>query len=125
MPTLLPYEFEVTCISCGYNVIKRKHELSKTQRKRITFIKRLKYAKHNFFCICIDVYKTYESEYSDEIFENSSTLKHKKLEINNILIEKHKGMNENLDFEQNYISTTAIGIYKIGHDSVGIVKWLV
>ena len=32
--TLLPYEFEVTCFSCGYNVNKRKHELSKTQRKK-------------------------------------------------------------------------------------------
>ena len=28
--TLLPYKFEWFCISCGYNVIKRKHELSKT-----------------------------------------------------------------------------------------------
>ena len=24
----LPYEYEITCSSCGYNVIKRKHELS-------------------------------------------------------------------------------------------------
>ena len=31
---LLPYENEFICISCGYNVIKRKHELSKTQRKK-------------------------------------------------------------------------------------------
>ena len=26
---LLPYEYEYTCLSCGYNIIKRKHELSK------------------------------------------------------------------------------------------------
>ena len=32
--TLLPYEYEFTCVSCGYNVIKRKHEFSKTQRKK-------------------------------------------------------------------------------------------
>ena len=32
--TLLPYENELTCFSCGYNVIKRKHELSKIQRKK-------------------------------------------------------------------------------------------
>ena len=32
--TLLPYEYEWTCISCGYNLIKRKHELSKIQRKK-------------------------------------------------------------------------------------------
>ena len=30
--TLLPYEYDFTCFSCGYNVIKRKHELSKIQR---------------------------------------------------------------------------------------------
>ena len=32
--TLLPYSYEETCFSCGYNVIKRKHELSKIQRKK-------------------------------------------------------------------------------------------
>ena len=32
--TLLPYEYEWTCISCGYNVNKRKHEDSKIQRKK-------------------------------------------------------------------------------------------
>ena len=30
---LLPYEYEWTGVSCRYNVIKRKHELSKIQRK--------------------------------------------------------------------------------------------
>ena len=33
--TLLPYECEFTCIVCGYNVTKRKHEFSKIQRKKI------------------------------------------------------------------------------------------
>ena len=32
---LLPYEYEYTCFSCGYNVNKHKHELSKIQRKLI------------------------------------------------------------------------------------------
>ena len=32
--TLLPYEFEWACFSCGYNVNKRKHGLSKIQRKK-------------------------------------------------------------------------------------------
>ena len=31
---LLPYEYEFTCFSCGFNVNKRKNELSKTQRKK-------------------------------------------------------------------------------------------
>ena len=33
--TFLPYEYEFTCFSCGYNVIKQRHELSKIQRKKI------------------------------------------------------------------------------------------
>ena len=37
--TLLAYEYEFTCFSCGYNVIKRKYELSKTQRKENKFYK--------------------------------------------------------------------------------------
>ena len=36
--TLLPYEYEFTCISCGYNVIRRKHDLFKKQRKKILLI---------------------------------------------------------------------------------------
>ena len=35
--TLVPYKFEFTCISCGYNVIKRKHKLSKIQGKNNLF----------------------------------------------------------------------------------------
>ena len=55
--TLLPYEYEWTCFSCGCNVTKRKHELCKIERKKIKFINRLKYAEQNTFCICIDLYK--------------------------------------------------------------------
>ena len=36
--TSLPYAYEFTCFSCGFNVNKRKHELSKIQRKKINFI---------------------------------------------------------------------------------------
>ena len=32
--TLLPYEYELTGVSCGYNVNKRKYELCKIQRKK-------------------------------------------------------------------------------------------
>ena len=32
---LLPHEYEFTCTSCGYNVKKRKYELSKTSTKKI------------------------------------------------------------------------------------------
>ena len=33
-------------------------------------------------------------------------------------------MNENPDFKQDYWSRIAIGIYKIGNDSVRILEWL-
>ena len=121
---LLPYEYEYTCFSCGYNVNKHKHELSKIQRKKISFINRLKYAEQKIFCICIAVYKIYEYDDYCEIYNILSTLKNKKLKINNILIEIYKDMLLNSNFEQNYWSRTAKGIYKIGHDSIRLVKWI-
>ena len=53
--TLLPYEYEFTCIDCGYNVNKRKPELSKIQREKISFINRLKSAEVKIFSICEDL----------------------------------------------------------------------
>ena len=108
--TLLPYEFEYTGFSCGYNVIERKHELSKIQRKKMNFIIRLKYAEQKIFCICIDLYEIYEGNDHDKIYEVLSTLKNKKLKINNILIEKYNDMLKNPIFEQNKYSITSTGI---------------
>ena len=51
-------------------------------------------------------------------------MKNKKLKINNIPIEKYKNTLETSDFEQNYWSRTAIGIYKIGHDSIRLLRWI-
>ena len=62
--TLLPYEHEWTIISCRFNLIKRKHELSKIQRKK-NFISRIKYVQHKIFCNCVDVYKRYEGKNYD------------------------------------------------------------
>ena len=121
---LLPYEYEWTCFSCGFNVYKQKHELSKIQKKKINFINRLKYAEVKIFCICIDVYKIFEGDDYDEIFKVLSTLKNKKLKINYNLIEIYKDMLLNPNFEQNYGSRTATGIYKIGHDSIRLMKWI-
>ena len=84
----------------------------------------MKYAEVKIFCICIDVYKIYEGDDFDEIYKILSILKIKKLKINNILIEKYKDMIKNPDFEQNYWSRTARGIYKIGHDSIRLMKWI-
>ena len=122
--TLLPYEYEFTCIVCGYNVNKRKHELSKIQRKKINFINRLKYAEVKNFSICVDVYKIYEVDDYDKIYKVLWTLKNKKLKIINILIEKDKDMIKNSDFEQDYWSRTATGIHKIGHDCVRLMKFI-
>ena len=33
-------------------------------------------------------------------------------------------MLENSDFEQNYWSKTATGVYKFGHDSIRLMKWI-
>ena len=33
-------------------------------------------------------------------------------------------MLKNPNFEQNYSSRTATGIYKIGHDSIRLMKWI-
>ena len=122
--TLLPYEYEGDCFSCGFNLTKRKHELSKIQLKRINFINCLKFAELKLFCICVDRYRTYEAINYDKIYENLSNLKNKKLKINNVLIEKYKDMLDNPNFEQDYWSRTAIGKYKIGHDSIRLLKWL-
>ena len=32
--TLLRYEYDFTCLSCGYNIIKRKKELTHLQNKK-------------------------------------------------------------------------------------------
>ena len=52
-------------------------------------------------------------------------MKNKKLKMNNILIEKYKDLNLSPDFEQDHWSRTAEGIYKIGHDSTRLMKWLI
>ena len=108
--TLLPYENERTCFSCRYNVNKRKHELSKMQRKKINFISRLKYVEVKIISICVDVDKIYEGDVFDKIYEVLSTLKYKKSKINKILIEKKRDMLENPNFEQNKNSSTSTGI---------------
>ena len=120
--TIIPYEYEFTCFSCGYNVSKRKHELSKIQRRKINFIIRLKYAEIKIISICVDLYKIYEGDDFNEIFEVFSSLKKKKLQKNKTLIEIYKDKFKNPNFEQNKFSLTSTGIYKIGHDSIRIMK---
>ena len=42
--TFLPYEYEYSCIACGYNVKKRKNELSKLEQKKV-FLNKLYFAE--------------------------------------------------------------------------------
>ena len=72
----------------------------------------------------MDVYKIYEGDDYEKIYEVLSALKNKKLKINNTLIDIYKDMLENPNFEQNYWSRTAQGVYKIGHDSIRLMKWI-
>ena len=84
----------------------------------------MKYAEVKIFSICVDLHKIYEGDDYDETFKILSTLKNKKLKINFTLIEKYKDMIKNTDFEQDYWSRTASGIYKIGQDSIRLMKWI-
>ena len=59
----------------------------------------MKYAEQKLFCICIDVYKIYEGDDSDEIYKVLSTLK--KLKRNNTINDIYKNMLRNPNFEQN------------------------
>ena len=95
----------------------------KYKEKKINFIDRLKYAEVKIFSICVDVYKIYEGDDFNEIYKVLSTLKNKKLKVNNTIIEIYKDMLENPNFEQNKYSLTSTGIYRIGHDSIRLMKW--
>ena len=74
------------------------------------------------FCICIEVYQLYESNDYNKTYEVLSTLKIKKLKTKIILVEKYKDMLEKPTFEQDHWSRTAEGIYKLGHDSIRLMK---
>ena len=54
--TLLPYQYEWTCVSCGFNLTKRKHELSKIQRKKNKFYQSIEICRTQnilHMCRCI------------------------------------------------------------------------
>ena len=70
----------------------------------------MKYAEQKIFCICVAVYRMYEGDDFDKIYEVLSTLKNKKLKVNKILIEKNKDFLQNPDFAQEYWSRTSENI---------------
>ena len=81
----------------------------------------MKYAEQKIFGICVDVYKTNEGTDYDKLYDVLPTFK-ENLKINDILIENYKDMIENPNFEQHYWSRTPKGLYKIGHDSIRLMK---
>ena len=84
----------------------------------------MKYADVKIFAICVDLYTIYAGDKYDKLYEVLSTLKNKKLKINNIIIEIYKDMLSSPDSEQNYWSRTARGISKIAHNSIKLKKWI-
>ena len=80
--TLSPYDYDWTCISCGYNVMKRKkNELGKISKKK-NFINRLKYAEKKILCTCIDTYKIIQGDDIKEMTVRLTRIKNKKLKMN-------------------------------------------
>ena len=71
-------------------------------KENINFIERIEYAEEKLFSICVDVFKNYEGDDYNKIYEVLSTSKNKKLKINNILIEKLKNILEKPDFEKPF-----------------------
>ena len=96
----------------------------KFKEKKLNFINRSKFAEQKVICFCVDVYRTYEGDDFDKIYEFLSTLKNIKLKINKTLFEKYKDTIENGDFEQDHFLRTAVGIYKLRHDGNRLLKWL-
>ena len=82
--TSLAYEYEFTCFSCGFNVTKQKHELSKIQREKMNFIKKIKNQGTKNILHLHRKYLLYEGNAYNQIYEVLSFLKNKKMKINNI-----------------------------------------
>ena len=84
----------------------------------------MKYAEVKIFSTFVDLYKKYEDDYLNKIYEVLSTLRNKKLNINNTLIEIYKDMLKNTCFEQNKYSVTSTGLYENAHDRIRLMKWI-
>ena len=108
---LLPYQYEWSCYFCNYNIMKQNHELTLTQRKRLTFSSRLKNAEKKSNCICFDVMQIYDGEDYEKILDALSRLKSKEINIKKELIDIYKNMPS--EFQQTEFSKSAKGIYKI------------
>ena len=64
---ILFYLTNMNLLVCCVATMLLKHELSKSSKKEINFIIRIKNAEFKKFCLCVDVYKIYESDDYDKI----------------------------------------------------------
>ena len=119
---LLPYQYEWTCYFCNYNIIKQKHELTLSQRKKISFSSRIKYAEQKIIAICTDIIQIYDGHDYKKMLEVLSQIKNKKLNIKKDLIEYYNEMDPN--YEQTQISLSQKNIYKISYESIRLMKFL-
>ena len=76
--TLLPYSFEWTCLICGMNIIKQKNELTLSQRKKLTFASRIKFAEQKIISIATNIIQIYDGHDYDKTLEILSQVKNKK-----------------------------------------------
>ena len=119
---LLPYQYEWSCYFCKYNIIKQKHELTLSQRKKLTFASRIKYAEQKLITIAIEIIQIYDGEDYNKMFEVLSQIKKKKLNIKKDFIKYYNEMDSN--YQQTQISLSQKNIYKISCESIRLMKFL-
>ena len=120
--TILPYAYEWTCLICKMNIIKLKHELTLSQRKKLTFASRIKYAEQKIISIATDIIQIYDGYEYKKMLEVLSQIKNKKLNIKKDLIKYYNEMDPN--YQQTPISLSQKNIYKISYESIRLMKFL-
>ena len=103
--TLLPYSYEITCISFGYKELNRKKRTNKilTEKKHLNDYNML---RQNYYLFAWTSTKSTKVMIlkSDRTFYN---IKKRKLSIKNQLVEKNQYMDKKI--EQNLYSSRAKG----------------
>ena len=72
---MLPYAYEWTCLICKMNIIKQKHELTLSQRKKLNFASRIKYAEQKIITIVTDIIQIYYGYDYNRMLEVLSQIK--------------------------------------------------